>query len=87
MTKLMQPRQTLLGCARNEARSLSNKLKYDFFDRLEYGSLQIAASGEKKNRPAAGGLNALYMASWNTWKSRSHNNCESPPYVSSRNGG
>jgi hypothetical protein len=30
MTKLMQPRQTLLGCARNEARSLSNKLKYDF---------------------------------------------------------
>jgi hypothetical protein len=26
-----------------------------FFDRLEDGSLQIAASGEKKNRPAAGG--------------------------------
>ncbi len=41
----MQPRQTLLDCARNEARSLSNKLKYDFLDRLEDGSLQIAASG------------------------------------------
>jgi hypothetical protein len=48
---------------RNEARSLSNKLEYDFFDRLDDGSLQIAASDEKKNRPAAGGLNALCMAS------------------------
>jgi hypothetical protein len=47
MTKLMQPRQTLLDSARNEARSLSNKLKYDFFDRLEDGSLQIAASEER----------------------------------------
>jgi hypothetical protein len=65
MTKLMQPRQTLLDCARNEARSLSNKHKYDFFDRLEDGSLQIAASGERKNRPAAGGLNAFCMAPWN----------------------
>jgi hypothetical protein len=87
MTKLMQPRQTLLDCARNETRSLPNKLKYDFFDRLEDGSLQIAASGGRKNRPAAGSLNALCMASWNTWKSRSHNNCESRPCVSSRNGG
>jgi hypothetical protein len=60
----MQPRQTLLDSARNEARSLSNKLKYDFFDRLEDGSLHIAASGERKNRPAAGGLNAFCMASW-----------------------
>ena len=70
MTILMQPRQTLLDCARNEARFLSNKLKYDFLDRLEDGSQQIAASEEKKNRPAAGGLNALCMASWNTWKGR-----------------
>jgi hypothetical protein len=58
MTKPTQPRQTLLDCARSEVRSLSNKLKYDFFGRLEDGSLQIAASGDKKNRPAAGGLNA-----------------------------
>jgi hypothetical protein len=65
MTNLMQPRQTLLDCARNEARSLSNKHKYDFFDRLEDGSLQIAASGERKNRPAAGGLNAFCMVG--TW--------------------
>jgi hypothetical protein len=48
MPKLMPPRQTLLGCARNQARSLWNKLKYDFFDRLEDGSLQIVATGEKE---------------------------------------
>jgi hypothetical protein len=87
MMKLMQPRQTLLDCGRNEARSLSNKLKYDFFDRLEDGSLQSAASEEKKNRPAVGGVNAFRMASWNAWKSRSRNNCEFRPCVSSRNGG
>jgi hypothetical protein len=64
MRELMQPRQTLLDCdcARNEARSLSNKLEYDFFDPLEDGSLRIAASEEKDNRPAAGGSNALCMA-------------------------
>lgn len=45
MTKPMRPRQTLLDCARNKARSLSNKHKYDFFDRLDDFSLQIAASG------------------------------------------
>jgi hypothetical protein len=44
-----------LACARNQVRSPWNKLKYAFFDRLDDGSLQIAASGEKKNRPAAGG--------------------------------
>ena len=87
MTKLMQPRLTLLDSARSETRSLSNKLKYDFLDRLEDGSPQIAVSEEKKNRPAAGGLNVLCMASWNTWKSRSHNNCELQPCISSRNGG
>jgi hypothetical protein len=87
MPKLMQPRLTLLDCARSETRSLSNKLKFDFVDRLEDGSPQIAASQEKKNRPAAGGVNAFCMASWNAWKSRSRNNCEFRPSVSSRNGG
>jgi hypothetical protein len=78
MTKLMQPRQTLLDCARNEARFLPNKLKYDFLDQLEGGSLQIAAS-KKKNRPADGGLNALRMASWNTRKSQTTTIANSSP--------
>jgi hypothetical protein len=82
----MPPRQTLLGALVTKFDPHGTSSSTSFFDRLEDGWLQIAASGEKKNRPAAGGLNALCMASWNTWKGRSHNNCESWPSVSSRNG-
>src|ERR1700722_17047417 len=81
MTKLMQPRLTLLDSARSETRSLSNKLKYDFLDRLEDGSPQIGGGEGKKNRPAAGGLNVLCMASWNTWKSRTTTIAHSSPVL------
>jgi hypothetical protein len=61
MPKLMPPRQTLLGApvTKFDPHGTSSST---IFDRLEDGSLQIAASGEQKNRPAPGGLNPLCMA-------------------------
>ena len=52
MTKLMQPRQALLDCAREERSIPIEHVQVFFFDRLESGSPQIAASGEKKTRRA-----------------------------------
>jgi hypothetical protein len=59
---------------------------YDFLIGSKTVRCRSRRVGEE-NRPAAGEFNALRMASWNTWKGRSHNNCESRPSTNSRNGG
>jgi hypothetical protein len=79
MTKLMQPRQSLLDCARNEARSFRT-----ITSTISLVGSRAVRCRSRRVGPAAGGLNAFYIASLSKWKSRCHNNCKSQLLVNRR---
>jgi hypothetical protein len=65
-----------LRCARNQVRSPWNKLEYVSLVSSKTVRCRSRRVGEEKP-VGRWRLNALCMASWNTWKGPSHNNYES----------